>query len=134
MQAITIENKIYEIRGQNPASLFDLAALYEVETRVLNQAIKRNMESFPDDFMFRLSEEEWNTIFPNTLKNTEGKPASNMTSQNVISCWGGRRKLQYAFTEHGITMLASVLKSTKARQMNIAIVRAFIALRQFAVN
>ncbi len=99
---------------------FDLAVLYEVETRVLNQAIKRNIESFPLDFMFRLTKNEWD----------------GMPSQIVMTSTIKRPKsaLPYTFTEHGVTMLASILKSTKARQMNIAIVRAFIALRQFALN
>lgn len=99
---------------------FDLAEMYEVETRVLNQAIKRNMDSFPKDFMFQLTLKEWET----------------MLSQNVMTYPAKRPKtaLPYAFTEHGVTMLASVLKSKKARQMNIAIVRAFIALKQFAID
>lgn len=99
---------------------FDLAELYEVETRVLNQAIKRNRESFPEDFMFRLTKTEW----------------ENMSSQIVMTSTIKRPKsaLPYAFTEHGVTMLASVLKSPKARKMNIAIVRAFIALRKFATQ
>ena len=99
---------------------FDLAELYEVETRALNQAIKRNIESFPKDFMFRLTAKEWKT----------------MSSQFVMTYPGKRPKtaLPYAFTEHGVTMLASVLKSSKARKMNIAIVRAFIALKKFVLE
>ncbi len=99
---------------------FDLAELYEVETRALNQAIKRNIESFPKDFMFRLTAKEWKT----------------MSSQIVMTYPGKRPKtaLPYAFTEHGVTMLASVLKSSKARKMNIAIVRAFIALKKFVLE
>jgi len=99
---------------------FDLAKLYEVETRVLNQAIKRNLESFPKDFMFRLTAKEWKT----------------MSSQIVMTSPDKRPKkaLPYAFTEHGVTMLASVLKSRKARKMNIAIVTAFIALKKFALE
>lgn len=97
---------------------FDLAALYQVETRALNQAIKRNSSRFPEDFMFQLYKEEWEAL----------------KSQIVTSSWGGTRKLPYAFTEHGVTMLASVLRSDKAVQMNIAIVRAFIALKQLATH
>lgn len=99
---------------------YDLAMLYEVETRVLNQAIKRNMDSFPEDFMFRLSKQEWEA----------------MSSQFVMTSPNKRPKaaLPYAFTEHGVTMLASVLRSPKARKMNIAIVRAFIALKKFAMQ
>ena len=97
-----------------------LIELYEVETRSLNQAIKRNLESFPPDFMFRLTAKEWKT----------------MSSQNVMTYPAKRPKtaIPYAFTEHGVTMLASVLKSSKARKMNIAIVRAFIALKKFALD
>ena len=93
---------------------FDISGLYKVETKILNQAVKRNIDRFPEDFMFQLTETEWNSL----------------RSQIVTSSWGGRRYLPYAFTEHGVTMLASVLKSEKAVQMNIAVVRAFIALRE----
>ncbi|MBK8671993.1 MAG: ORF6N domain-containing protein [Bacteroidetes bacterium] len=124
-EIIPIQQKIFEIRGQKvmlaPIAIgVDLAVLYEVETRVLNQAIKRNIESFPDDFMFQLSKSEW----------------QNMSSQFVMTYPIKRPKsaIPYAFTEHGVTMLASVLKSPKARQMNIQIVRAFIALRNWALN
>jgi phage regulator Rha-like protein len=118
MQLQTIQNLIYDVRGQKIMLDADIAQLYGVETRVLNQAIKRNADRFPKDFMFRLTQKEF----------------TNLKSQIVTSSWGGRRKLPYAFTEHGVTMLASVLKSKKAVQMNIAVVRAFIALKQFAVN
>jgi phage regulator Rha-like protein len=116
MELQVIQKKIFEVRGERVMFDFDLAPLYEVETRVLNQAIKRNIESFPKDFMFRLTTTEW-----------EG-----MSSQIVMTSSNKRPKtaLPYVFTEHGVTMLASVLKSPKARQMNIAIVRAFIALRK----
>ena len=116
MEIQVIQKKIFEIRGHKVMLDFDLAAMYEVETRVLNQAIKRNIESFPEDFMFRITKEEF----------------INLKSQIVISSWGGSRSIPYAFTEHGITMLASVLKSPTARMMNIEIVRAFISLRKFA--
>jgi hypothetical protein len=120
MELQVIQQRIYTIRNQRVMLDFDLAALYEVETKVFNQAVKRNLESFPADFMFQLTKEEWETNW----------------SQIVTSSRKHRGKayLPYAFTEHGVTMLASVLKSTKARQMNIAIVRAFIALRQVAIT
>jgi phage regulator Rha-like protein len=118
MQLQLIQNLIYEIRGQNVMLDFDIAELYSVETRVLNQAVKRNKDRFPKDFMFQLNEKEFD----------------NLKSQFVMTSWGGRRTLPYAFTEHGVTMLASILKSKKAIQMNIAIVRAFIELKQFALN
>ena len=100
---------------------FDLAELYEVETRVLNQAIKRNTDSFPEDFMFRMTSDEWEKA---------------MSSQFVMTYPTKRPKTAepYAFTEHGVTMLASVLKSPKARKMNIAIVRAFVALRKLIID
>ena len=115
-----IQTKIYEVRGFKVMLDFDLAELYEVETRVLNQAIKRNIDIFPDDFMFQLSKKEWN----------------NMSSQIVMTSPSKRPKtaLPLVFTEHGVTMLANVLKSKKARQTSISVVRAFIALKQFALN
>ncbi len=94
---------------------FDLAALYGVETKVLNQAVRRNADRFPDDFMFRLSPEE---VF-------------NLKSQIVTSSlWGGRRKRPNAFTEHGVAMLSSVLRSSRAVAVNIQIMRAFVELRR----
>ncbi|ADQ79887.1 KilA-N, DNA-binding domain [Paludibacter propionicigenes WB4] len=118
MELQIIQNKIFEIRGQRVMLDFDLAELYEVETRALNQAVKRNLKRFPSDFMFQLTNKEF----------------ENLKSQSVISSWGGLRKLPYAFTEHGVTMLASVLRSERAIEINIQIVRAFIALRQFVLG
>ena len=99
---------------------FDIAELYEVETRALNQAVKRNADVFPLDFMFQITAEEW----------------KHMSSQFVMTSPSKRPKtaLPYVFTEHGVTMLANVLKSKKARQTSVAIVRAFIALKQFALT
>ena len=122
MDLATIQNRIYEVNGTKVMLDFDLATLYEVETRVLNQAIKRNQDSFPDDFMFRLSREEWENI-----------SSSQIVMMNIPKNRTGKY-LPYAFTEHGVTMLASVLKSDKARKMNIAIVRAFVALRRTLLN
>ena len=104
-----IQSKIYEIRGQKVMLDFDLAEMYEVETRVLNQAVKRNIRRFPDDFMFQLTVSEWDTL----------------KSQFVISRRGGTRKLPFAFTEGGLTMLSGVLNSDIAIQVNINIMRAF---------
>lgn len=126
MELATIQNRIYEINGTKVMLDFDLAKLYEVETRVLNQAIKRNIESFPDDFMFRLTKEEWEEISSSQIV--------MMSSQSVMTSRRPKTALPYAFTEHGVTMLASVLKSDKARKMNIAIVRAFVALRRTMLN
>ena len=118
MQIDKIQTKIYEIRGQKVMLDFDLAELYEVETRALNQAVKRNIKRFPTDFMFQLNNKEF----------------ENLKSQSVISSWGALRKLPYAFAEHGVTMLASVLRSERAIEINIQIVCAFIALRQYALG
>lgn len=138
MQLQIIQQKIFEIRGQKVMLDFDLAALYEVETKVFNQAVKRNLRSFPEEFMLRLTKEEWNGIrsqFVTSYTQTTGNQKTNR-SQIVTGSQKHRSKtyLPYAFTEHGVTMLASILKSDKAVQMNIAIVRAFIALRKFAIQ
>ena len=109
-----IESLIYEIRGQKVMLDKDLAAMYGVEVRILNQAVKRNIDRFPSDFMFQLSNDEW----------------MGLKSQFVISSWGGVRKLPYAFTEMGVAMLSSVLRSSVAIQVNINIMRAFVAVRQ----
>jgi len=127
MHLITIQNKIHEVNGIKIMLDFDLAELYEVETRVLNQAIKRNIDSFPEDFMFRLTIEEWEEI-------SSSQSVMMMSSQSVMTSKRPKSALPYAFTEHGVTMLASVLKSPKARKMNIAIVRAFVALRKTLLN
>ena len=113
-----IQSKIYEIREQRVMLDFDLAALYQVETRVLNQAVKRNMKRFPSDFMFQLTSDEW----------------AILKSQFVISSWGGTRKLPYAFTEQGLAMLSGVLNSDIAIQVHINIMRAFVAVRQMLAN
>lgn len=112
-QLQVIQSKIYEIRGQKVMLDFDLAELYQVETRVLNQAVKRNIERFPQDFMFQLNAGEW----------------AILKSQIVISSWGGTRKLPFAFTEQGVAMLSSVLHSDVAIQVNINIMRVFVAAR-----
>jgi hypothetical protein len=130
MHLVTIQNKIYEINGIKVMLDFDLAELYEVETRVLNQAIKRNIDSFPEDFMFRLTKEEWERLSSQSV-------ITSSSSQIVMMDLPKNRTgkyLPYAFTEHGVTMLASVLRSPKARKMNIAIVRAFVALRKTLLN
>jgi hypothetical protein len=116
MQSISIElvsEHIYLIRGQKVMLDSDLAALYGVPTKVLNQAVKRNRERFPEDFMFQLTKQETKTL----------------GSQFVTSNRGGRRYQPYAFTQEGVAMLSSVLRSKQAIQVNIAIMRAFIRLR-----
>ena len=109
-----IEERILEIRGKKVMLDRDLAQLYGVETRTLNQAVNRSLERFPNDFMFRL-----------TPKEDEG-----LRSQVVISNRGGRRFLPYAFTEHGILMLANVLRSERAVQVSIQIIRVFARMRE----
>lgn len=130
MKAQVIQDKIYEVRGEKVMLDFDLAQLYSVETRVFNQAVKRNALSFPKDFMFRLTAKERKGILASQVVLLE---SSKNSSQIVMSSikHRGTKYLPYAFTEHGVTMLASILKSPKARKMNIAIVRAFIALKKF---
>ena len=130
MHLVTIQNKIYEINGIKVMLDFDLAELYEVETRVLNQAIKRNIESFPEDFMFRLTKEDLEEMSSQSVMTSS---SSQIVMMNLPKNRTGKY-LPYAFTEHGVTMLASVLKSPKARKMNIAIVRAFVALRRTLLN
>ena len=95
-----ISNKIYYIRNQKVMLAFDLARLYNVETKRLNEQVKRNLTRFPEDFMFQLTEKEF----------------ENLKSQFATSSWGGNRTLPFAFTEHGILMLSSILKSDKAIQ------------------
>ena len=110
-----IQALIKTIRGMQVILDRDIAKLYGVETGALNRQVKRNEERFPEDFMFRLSSEEW----------------ENLKCQIGISSWGGDRQLPYAFTENGIAMLSSVLRSTTAIEVNIQIMRAFSAMRRF---
>ena len=132
MKATLIQNKIYEVRGEKVMLDFDLAKLYEVETRVLNQALNRNIESFPKDFMFKLTAKEWKDILSSQalLISADSKLNSSQIVMSSIK-HRGAKYLPHAFTEHGVTMLASILKSPKARKMNIAIIRAFIVLKKF---
>ncbi|TVQ09816.1 MAG: ORF6N domain-containing protein [Balneolaceae bacterium] len=110
-----IESTIFFIRGQRVMLSTHLADLYDVEPRVLVQAVKRNIDRFPDDFMFQLTEHEF----------------ENLKSHFVISSWGGlRRATPYAFTEQGVAMLSSVLRSTRAVQVNIEIMRTFVRIRR----
>ena len=119
MELVIIQKKIFVIRGQRVMIDQHLAELYGVPTKSLNLAIKRNIKKFPADFMFQLNEEEFQTLrFQIETSKTEKR--------------GGRRFLPYAFTEHGITMLSSVLRSPTAIDVNIAVVRAFIFLKQYS--
>jgi len=122
MELQIIQNKIYEIRGQRVMLDFDLADMYETETKRLKEAVRRNIERFPTDFMFELTNEEYNSLRTQfaTLKN--------------LGRGEHRKYLPFAFTEQGVAMLASVLKSGRAIQVNIQIVRAFVILRQYALG
>ena len=110
-----VQNLIYEIRGQKVMLDSDLAKLYQVETKVLNQAVRRNIKRFPEDFMCQLDNKEF----------------ANLKSQIVTSSWGGRRTPPLAFTEEGIAMLSSVLHSDVAIAANISILRAFVKVREY---
>ena len=120
MKRQLIQNKIYEIRGQKVMLDFDLSEMYEVENRALKQAVKRNSDRFPNDFMFQLTKNEWQELITNCDKLPEGVKFSPATP--------------FAFTEQGVSMLSSVLKSKKAIQVNIAIMRAFVFIRQYALS
>ena len=116
MEIQTIQNKIYEIRGQRVMLDFDLAELYQVETKRLKEAVRRNIERFEgDEFMFELTEREY----------------ADLRSQFASSSWGGRRYLPFAFTELGVAMLSSVLRSNTAILVNRAIMKAFVAMRNY---
>jgi hypothetical protein len=120
MQLPVIQKKIYEIRGQKVMLDFDLATLYEVENRALKQAVKRNMDRFPDDFMFQLTKNEWQEVITNC--------------DNLIVKIKFSPATPFAFTEEGVAMLSGILKSKKALQVNISIMRAFVLVRQYALT
>ena len=145
MQIIrSIQNRIYEIRGERVMLDFDLANLYEVETKALNQAVKRNIKRFPEDFMFRLTIEEWLSVRSQAVtasEDTFSVRSQNVTasedtffvrSQNVTASQNKRntKVTPFAFTEQGVAMLSGILNSDKAINMNIAIMRAFVEVRK----
>jgi len=135
MQIIkSIQNRIYEIRGERVMLDFDLAALYEVPTKVLNQAVKRNSKRFPKDFMFRLTLSEWQLIRSQIVTAPEGDGILRSQIVTSKSGSGGTRYLSYAFTEQGVAMLSGVLSSERAIQMNIAIMRAFVEIRRILLQ
>jgi len=119
MELQLIQNKIFEIRGQKVMLDFDLAELYETETKYLKRAVRANKRRFPSDFMFELTKEEWESL------------RCNFSTSNSR---GGTRYMPFAFTEQGVSMLSSVLNSDKAIDMNIAIMRAFVYIRQYALT
>ena len=116
LKQTAIETLIYEIRGQKVMLDRDLARLYGVSTGNLNKAVKRNIERFPERYMFQLTSEE------------------NLKFQNGISSWGGSRSLPYVFTEQGVAMLSSVLHSSTAIQVSISIIDAFVAIRSYIIS
>jgi len=118
MELQIIQNKILEIRGQYVMLDFDLAEMYQTETKILNQSIKRNADRFPPDFMFQLTEKEFDSL----------------RSQFVTSKKGGIRRPPYAFTELGVAMLSSVLRSPIAIEINIQIMRAFVEIRKLIIG
>ena len=111
-------NKIYLTSGTKVMLDSDLAELYQVGTKRLNEQVKRNLGRFPEDFMFQLSKEQW----------------ENLKSQNATSSWGGRRTLPYVFTEQGVAMLSSVLNSNVAINVNIQIIRVFTKMREMLLT
>lgn len=119
MEIEIIHQKTYEIRGVKVMLDYDLAELYEVETKYINLAVKRNIKRFPKDFMFQLNENEWEVL---RLQIATSKKR------------GGNRYLPYVFTEQGLAMLSGVLNSDKAIEVNIAIMRAFVFIRQYALS
>ena len=129
LPAEVIEKKILLIRGQKVMLDSDLAALYAVETKDFNRAVKRNIKRFPEDFMFQLTSEEFETL--RCQIGTSKKISQNGTSKETR---GGRRYIPYVFTEQGVAMLSSVLRSDRAIKVNIAIMRAFVKLREMLAS
>jgi hypothetical protein len=131
MQLLQVHNKIYEIRGIKVMLDFDLAGLYDVETKVLNQSVKRNIKRFPPDFMFQLTKDEFESLKSQFVTSNKLNSLHIETSSEKR---GGNRRLPYAFTEQGLAMLSGILHSEKAINVNIAIMRAFVYLKQFALT
>jgi hypothetical protein len=118
MELEQIKNSILEIRGKKVILDFELAKMYQTETKRLKESVRRNIRRFPSDFMFELTSEEW----------------ENLRSQFATSSWGGQRYSPFAFTEQGVAMLSSILNSEIAIVVNIANMRAFVMMRQFALT
>ena len=130
----SIQNRIYEIKGERVLLDFDLAVLYEVPTKVLNQAVKRNIKRFPKDFMFQLTKEELEEL----RLQIETSETGDSSRSQIVTLKSGRgsnvKYLPYAFTEQGIAMLSGILNSDKAIAMNIAIMRAFVEIRRILIQ
>ncbi len=129
-EALAVEHAIVVLRRQRVMLDADLAELYGVQVKALNQAVKRNIERFPPDFMFQLTVDEVARVRSGSVT-VEADRGSNLMSQTVTSSsWGGRRRAPYAFTEQGVAMLSSILRSERAVQVNIEVMRAFVRLRR----
>ena len=118
MELELIKNSILDLRGKKVILDYELAKLYGIETKRLKESVRRNLRRFPEDFMFELSQEEW----------------FNLRSQFASSSWGGKRYSPFAFTEQGVAMLSSVLNSDRAIEVNISIMRAYVIMRQWALE
>jgi phage regulator Rha-like protein len=128
----SIQNRIYEVRGERVMLDFDLAALYTVATKVLNQSVKRNIKRFPPDFMFQLTTDEWYNL-RSQIVTSNVQNLDNQISNSVIQ-HGGNRYRPYVFTEQGVAMLSGVLSSDRAINMNISIMRAFVEIRKMLIE
>jgi phage regulator Rha-like protein len=131
MNTEIIHNKIYEIRGHKVMLDYEIAEMYEVETKRINEQVKRNIERFPEDFMFQLTENEWEMMRSQIVTTSDSNWSQIATSSKKHR---GKSYLPFAFTEHGVTMLATVLRSEKAVKVSIAVVRAFISLKQYIAD
>ncbi len=129
----SIQNRIYDLRGKRVMLDFDLAALYDVETRVLNQAVRRNLERFPKDFMFTLKPLEYSLI-KNQIQELQENPSSQFVMMRNLPLNRNDKYLPLAFTEQGVAMLSGILNSTQAIKMNISIMRAFVEVRKIALT
>ncbi len=130
MELQIIQKKIFELRGQRVMLDFDLAELYETQTKVLKQTVKRNMERFPADFMFELTKDEFNSLRSQIVTSN----VNSLRTHFVTSKRGGSRYLPFAFSEQGVAMLSGILNSHKAIQVNISIMRAFVLMRQYSLG
>ena len=129
----SIKAHVYMLRGEQVMLDSDLADIYGYELKAMNQQVKRNIERFPEDFMFQLTREEVDLVKSQIVTSREIQD-DNLKSQFVTSSWGGKRKMPYAFTEQGIYMLATVLKGELATKQSIFIMRAFKEMRHFIAN
>jgi len=129
-KSVLIQDMIYEIRGYQVMLDADIAKIYQVETKRLNEAVKRNMDRFPPEFMFQLTEDEYGYFKSRICASTSDELLRSQIATSKNSR-GGRRYLPFAFTEHGVIMLSSVLNSKIATQINIAVVKAFIDMRRY---